>query len=809
MVKSSLKVPKHNGCHVLRHPHATTTSMNIILDSDEENVGCHKFGFAVEATEGEWHVQDESLVQGGDEPSPATTLAIGNTRRAREETTDRTPVSRKDESGRRRKEASAGRGGRRPRRSKSTRHVDESGLRAGDPPSPEPSEERERRGDGRRRRSKGRRSSSRPRRSKSTHLGGSDRERGRGLRAGGASPEAEILLDSKVSPRPPSAKKLGTVSERTNPRSSSFHGRHNDSMSMSTMSCTLSTVNSASNYGFSDHEDPQDDHEDTDDIPSLITNPNEYDEKGRCVRHPWIRLRKKKLFGKGWKVLLSACPNCCANELRRVEAAFQRREGARQVLQRLQETGSVRHEERESRRGSPCPLAPPRGTASRDDGSRETSLYADTRRTTSAAASGIGSRGLGPRSKATSDPCIGWRSDKEQEVQSQNARWEEHEHPFGPSSPVLPRGTASRDGSRGMTNATSSGIGSPVLSPCLSQSDHGTSCKWKATSDPCIGWRSDRERMVPSENAPQDPPQFVRRDDMASRNGSGSPRWDDGPGKERKTASDSSTGWRLDEGGTTPSEDPPQHESRSVRREETSPRDGFQGALLRAERRRTVEIVLRAERRRTADVAPPEVGRRPHGAPPRLSQSNHGPSGPWQAESDPCVGGRSGRGRTSRESETARRDPPKSARPDATAFRNGSPRSPPVAERRGSPSRGDGPSRERKATREPRIASRSDGRRAVRSREARREPSQCARWDDANGRRDENHGQSEESSARRGPGTEARYWGDSSAGEDGRKDGRRRLRKSRSCHGTRKQDPSRDAGHPHRQRPPRSDEYYH
>ena len=30
-------------------------------------------------------------------------------------------------------------------------------------------------------------------------------------------------------------------------------------------------------------------------------NTAEYDKKGRCVRHPNIRLRKKKIFG-GWKI---------------------------------------------------------------------------------------------------------------------------------------------------------------------------------------------------------------------------------------------------------------------------------------------------------------------------------------------------------------------------------------------------------------------------------------------------------------------------------------------------------------------------
>lgn len=38
-------------------------------------------------------------------------------------------------------------------------------------------------------------------------------------------------------------------------------------------------------------------------------NTHEYDLKGRCVRHPTTRLRKKKFF-RGWKILLKHCKDC-------------------------------------------------------------------------------------------------------------------------------------------------------------------------------------------------------------------------------------------------------------------------------------------------------------------------------------------------------------------------------------------------------------------------------------------------------------------------------------------------------------------
>lgn len=56
-------------------------------------------------------------------------------------------------------------------------------------------------------------------------------------------------------------------------------------------------------------------------------NKHEYDDKGRCVRHPNVRLRKKKAFGRGWKVLIQRCPECCLDELRMVKAEFNRSRG--------------------------------------------------------------------------------------------------------------------------------------------------------------------------------------------------------------------------------------------------------------------------------------------------------------------------------------------------------------------------------------------------------------------------------------------------------------------------------------------------
>jgi hypothetical protein len=56
------------------------------------------------------------------------------------------------------------------------------------------------------------------------------------------------------------------------------------------------------------------------DTPSANADPNdseapvmaqasEYDDKGRCVKHPHIKLRKKKMLG-GWKVMLVRVYHC-------------------------------------------------------------------------------------------------------------------------------------------------------------------------------------------------------------------------------------------------------------------------------------------------------------------------------------------------------------------------------------------------------------------------------------------------------------------------------------------------------------------
>ena len=51
---------------------------------------------------------------------------------------------------------------------------------------------------------------------------------------------------------------------------------------------------------------------------NTATTFNPHPKTGRCIHHPTIRLRKKKLFGRGWKIVIGHCPDCCLDEMKRM-----------------------------------------------------------------------------------------------------------------------------------------------------------------------------------------------------------------------------------------------------------------------------------------------------------------------------------------------------------------------------------------------------------------------------------------------------------------------------------------------------------
>ncbi len=92
---------------------------------------------------------------------------------------------------------------------------------------------------------------------------------------------------------------------------------------VSAISFMESVKHQPSQYSHSSKQQQETISEDLENIREMNVsiNTNDYNSKGRCVKHPQIRLRKKKLFGRGWKVLMNACPECCIDELRRFKSA--------------------------------------------------------------------------------------------------------------------------------------------------------------------------------------------------------------------------------------------------------------------------------------------------------------------------------------------------------------------------------------------------------------------------------------------------------------------------------------------------------
>lgn len=88
------------------------------------------------------------------------------------------------------------------------------------------------------------------------------------------------------------------------------------------------------------------------DSESIVTNL--YDRTGHCVRHPHVRLRKKKLWGGGWNIIIANCPDCCLEEMGRLVKLQKKKESgddgaARQEVQNKEKKrGDSRPKDRRS-----------------------------------------------------------------------------------------------------------------------------------------------------------------------------------------------------------------------------------------------------------------------------------------------------------------------------------------------------------------------------------------------------------------------------------------------------------------------------
>jgi len=59
---------------------------------------------------------------------------------------------------------------------------------------------------------------------------------------------------------------------------------------------------------------------------SSSNEPTPFDDRGRCIKHPHIRLRRKKMLG-GWKIMMTNCPDCCIEQMLAMRNEQQRSKG--------------------------------------------------------------------------------------------------------------------------------------------------------------------------------------------------------------------------------------------------------------------------------------------------------------------------------------------------------------------------------------------------------------------------------------------------------------------------------------------------
>lgn len=56
-------------------------------------------------------------------------------------------------------------------------------------------------------------------------------------------------------------------------------------------------------------------------VTNSVMDMNNFDLKWSYRHHPHIKLRNKKLFGKGWKFSMRTCPDYCVDELLTIRMA--------------------------------------------------------------------------------------------------------------------------------------------------------------------------------------------------------------------------------------------------------------------------------------------------------------------------------------------------------------------------------------------------------------------------------------------------------------------------------------------------------
>ena len=65
-----------------------------------------------------------------------------------------------------------------------------------------------------------------------------------------------------------------------------------------------------------------------------------FDRRGYCVRHPQVRLRKKKILG-GWQTIITNCPECCVAEMNRLKRMGKKKKKDKQRRKEEQKKNSM------------------------------------------------------------------------------------------------------------------------------------------------------------------------------------------------------------------------------------------------------------------------------------------------------------------------------------------------------------------------------------------------------------------------------------------------------------------------------------
>lgn len=144
-------------------------------------------------------------------------------------------------------------------------------------------------------------------------------------------PETGALTSSSGKSSKGSFLKSRMSSNKRNPPSTPPQEEYYESVATSE-SLSPATPNRVSSSG---HDDSTSGHGIDDE--EIITNL--FDRKGYCVQHPTVQLRKKKLFG-GWNIMMTNCPDCCMEEMRRLKRVSKQKKAVARASRKNEEKKS-------------------------------------------------------------------------------------------------------------------------------------------------------------------------------------------------------------------------------------------------------------------------------------------------------------------------------------------------------------------------------------------------------------------------------------------------------------------------------------